>query len=196
MNSAISAATLQSFATRAARAGQGGLCPAFTGRNIEGSFTNFAALNAAGRRRASPAAISLMGRADFLRHVALHLPDVAARIDEDDFGILHLEIGAMRLATRDALGRHELHAVRRHFAFVACLYEYANNELHDAIMVSYLEPLFLEGCPPESEYARRLLPASLSEALRRAELRNALLRSTWLQPVVSRIPDTISLTLM
>lgn len=196
MSHAKSDASSQPFAMHGASIQQGELNPEVAEHNIEGSFTTFAAINQASRRGVSSPTISVMGRADFLRHVALNLPDVAARIDEGDFGILHLEMGAMRLATEDAIERHELHAVRRHFAFIAYLYEYATNELHDAIRVSYLEPLFLDGCSAATDRVRSLLPASLYETLRRAELRNALLRATWSQPAVSRLPDTISLTLV
>lgn len=160
------------------------------------SFATFASLHQAGRQRTASATIALMGRADFLHHIALNLPEVATRIDEDDFGILHLEMGTLRLATQDAIERHELHAVRRHFAFIAYLYEYANTELHDAIMISYLEALFLDGARPSCEHMRSQLPFSLCEALRRAELRNVLLRSAWSQPHVSGVPDSISQTLM
>ncbi len=170
--------------------------PDTAARDAGRSYAIFAALYEAGRRHASNSAISLMGRTDFLQHVVLQLPDVAAHIDEDDFGILHLEMGAMKLATLDAIRRHDLHIVRRHFAFITYLYEYANNELHDAILVSYLEALFVDDCPPACERVRSLLPASLAEALRRAELRNALLRSTWSSPITSRKQDSISLTLM
>ncbi|HKB61222.1 MAG TPA: hypothetical protein VKC56_14395 [Gallionellaceae bacterium] len=165
-------------------------------RDAGRSYATFAALYEAGRRHDSNSAVPLMVRADFLQHVVLQLPDVAARIDEDDFGVLHLEMGAMKLATLDAVRRHDLHVVRRHFAFISYLYEYANNELHDAIMVSYLEALFVDDCPPVCERVRSLLPASLAEALRRAELRNALLRSTWSLPATFRVPDAISLTLV
>ncbi len=123
--------------------------------------------------------ITVMSRADFIHHVTLHLPEVSSRIEEDDFGILHLEMGAMKLATREAIRGYELHTVRRHFAFIAYLYEHADKELHDAIRVSYLESLFIGEEMPEYEHARSLLPRNLVEALKKIDLRHALLE---LQP--------------
>ncbi len=159
------------------------------------SFKTFAAMRHALHGRQTSAPVTIMGRADFVHHVALHLPDVSARIAEDDFGILHLEMGAMKLATRDAILRYELHTVRRHFSFIAYLYEHADNELYGAIMISYLEALFIHEFAPEYANARSLLPSNLAEALKRAERRAGLLLNTWLPLPKARARDPISLTL-
>ena len=39
----------------------------------------------------------LLRRADFLKQITLYLPEVAARIEESDFGVLHLEVGASEI---------------------------------------------------------------------------------------------------
>lgn len=122
-----------------------------------------------------PLPVTFMGRADFIHHVTLHMPEVSARIDEDDFGILHLEMGAMKLATRDAMQRYELFTVRRHFAYISHLFGHANAELYDAILVSYLEALFIG--ETTVAHVRSLLPANLEEALKKAEMRYACLES-------------------
>jgi hypothetical protein len=150
-----------------------------TGQDFRFNFSVFSAMRQAMQVRRAATAVTIMGRADFIHHVTLHLPEVSARIEEDDFGILHLEMGAMKLATRDAILRYEFHTVRRHFAFIAYLYEHADNDLHDAIRVSYLESLFIGEETPEYENARSLLPKNLAEALKKLDLRYALLE---LQP--------------
>ncbi len=134
------------------------------------NFIAFAALRQKYRHHVQAAPVTVMTRADFMHHVMLHMPDVAARIEEDDFGVLNLEIAAMKQATREAIARYELYTVRRHFSFLSYLLEHADKELHDAILVSYLEALFLGGTTPEYLNARALLPANLEDALRRAEL--------------------------
>ncbi|HMC13186.1 MAG TPA: hypothetical protein VKG67_02435 [Gallionellaceae bacterium] len=141
----------------------------FPAHDFRFNFNVFAAMRQALRSRGQ--AIPVMGRADFMHHVTLHMPEVSSRIDEDDFGILHLEVGAMKLATRDAIVRYEFHTVRRHFSFIAYLFEHAENALYDAILVSYLEGLFIGETSPEYENARSLLPNNLEEALKKAELR-------------------------
>jgi len=145
------------------------------GQDFRFNFSVFSAMRQAMQVRRAVMPITIMGRADFIHHVTLHLPEVSARIEEDDFGILHLEMGAMKLATREAILRYEFHTVRRHFAFIAYLFEHADHELHDAIRVSYLECLFIGEETPEYENACSLLPKNLAEALKKLELRYTLL---------------------
>jgi len=121
--------------------------------------------------------VRAMTRSDFVRHVTLHMPEVSAHIHEDDFGIAHLELGAMRKATRDAILAYELYTVRRHLSFIGYLYEHADDELRDAIQVSYLEALFIHETFPAYSRARRMLPATLDAALVKAEMRYAQLAS-------------------
>ncbi len=107
--------------------------------------------------------------ADFLPCLTLHLTEVAARLTDDDLGILHLEVGAMALATQDAVARREFSAVYRHFSFIGYLFDDADHELRDALVVSYLEALFMGNAAPAWASARRLLPACLANALEGAE---------------------------
>ena len=81
----------------------------------------------------------LIKRADFMKQVTLYLPEVAARIEESDFGIVHLEMGAMKLATKDAIASRDFATVRKHLLLIAELFDRADAELYDAIRISYLE---------------------------------------------------------
>ncbi len=119
------------------------------------------------RRRFTPP--RRMRGVDFTACLMAHLPEVAARIGEDDAGILNLEVGAMALATREAIVRREFSTVYRHFSFIGYVFEDADHELHAALVVSYLEALFLGNAAPASASARRLLPACLAHALEGAE---------------------------
>jgi hypothetical protein len=195
MNQAMFSARLHAFSFGDVVPPRGSSALNGLSQDFRSSFKRFAAMRHAlyGRMTATP--VTIMGRADFVDHVVMHLPDVATRIAEDDFGILHLEMGAMKLATREAIRRYELHTMRRHFAFIAYLYEHADHALYGAIVVSYLEPLFIDETEPAFENARGLLPPNLADALKRAELRHALLRNTWLADRQARAPDPITLTL-
>ncbi len=105
----------------------------------------------------------------FACRLMLYFPEVAVHIDEDDFGILHLEMGELKLATREAIIRGEWYTVRKHFNFVADLYENAGSELRDAIGVSYLGNLLYGEPSPNYAHAREMLPASLSFVLQSLE---------------------------
>jgi hypothetical protein len=195
MNLATLAVSSQEFPHGGAAQARGVFGAEARRQDFRSSFRMFAEMRQARHGGDASMPVTIMGRADFVHHVALHLPDVSARIAEDDFGILHLEMGAMKLATRDAILQYELHTVRRHFAFIAYLYEHADDDLHAAIMVSYLEPLFIAAGEPPYAHARSLLPSSLAEALKRAELRYDLLSNAWPAWPQHRMPDAISLTL-
>ncbi len=139
------------------------------------NFGIFAALRTKFRDCASSSPVTVMTRTDFIHHVMLHMPEVAARIEEDDFGVLNLEVAAMKLATRDAIEDYDFHTVRRHFSLISYLLEHADKELRNAILVSYLEALFLDNATPEYLNARSLLSANLADALKRIELHFKLL---------------------
>ncbi len=118
----------------------------------------------------------LIKRTDFMKLVTLYLPEVAARIEESDFGVVHLEIGAMKLATRDAFARSDFATVRKHLLLVADLFDRADAELYDAIRISYLEALFLGDTSAAHIVARGMLSNAMENVLRQAELRMEKLR--------------------
>lgn len=97
----------------------------------------------------------------FACYLALYLPDVAADIDEEDFGIIHLEIAVLAKSTREAIDRKDWVTVQRNFAFIADMLEKAGKELQDAIHISYFEYLLYDKSIPSD------LPVQ-------AELRNLL----------------------
>ena len=120
----------------------------------------------------------LLRRADFMKQITLYLPEVAARIEESDFGVLHLEVGAMKLATKDAIASRDFASVRKYLMLVAEFFDRADAELYDAIRVSYLEGLFLEENSSSYAEARKLLSRTMENVLRQSELHLERLRNT------------------
>ena len=112
----------------------------------------------------------LVGRLEFVRQVTLYLPEVAARIEESDFGIVHLEVGAMKLATRDAIAKRDFATARRHLLLTANLFDRADAELYEAIRISYLEALFLDEVSAAHIVARGMLSGPMENALRQADM--------------------------
>jgi len=109
--------------------------------------------------------LHVAGNSRFASYLALHLPEAAMRIDEGDYGVLHLEVGALKLETRDAIARRNWDAVREHYVFVSLVMEDAGAELRDAIMVSYLGSLFYGEDSLNFAKARSMLPRDLAAAL-------------------------------
>ena len=112
----------------------------------------------------------LLKRTDFMKQVTLYLPEVAVRIEESDFGIVHLEVGAMKQVTKEAIVARDLAIVRKHLSLIADVFERADAELYDAIRISYLEGLFLDEYSAACMEARRMLSKSMENALRQSEL--------------------------
>jgi hypothetical protein len=98
-------------------------------------------------------------------YLALYLPEVAARIGYDDLGVLHLEIGVLKLAVREAIADRDWSAVNRYFGQVASMLEDAGPELFDAIAISLLGSLFYGETALNLQKARTLLPEPLRLAL-------------------------------
>jgi hypothetical protein len=101
----------------------------------------------------------------FANYLAIQFPEVAATIEDEDLGMLHLEVSALKLATRDAIQKLDWSTVSTHFAFVDEVLEAAETELHDAIGISYLVNLFYSETSLNFAKARTLMPKRLATAL-------------------------------
>lgn len=110
-----------------------------------------------------------IGHAEFTQQVSLYFPEIVELLDEGDFGYLNLEIGALTRATKEAMGRLDFKTIRRHITFISDLYEQSDDELGNAIQVSYLENLLLNETSAVHKKVRSLLPASLEAAIRKSE---------------------------
>lgn len=126
----------------------------------------------------------LLKRTDFMKQVTLYLPEVAARIEESDFGVVHLEVGAMKLATKDAIANRDFVTVRKHLSLIAEFFDRADAELYDAIRVSFLEGLFLDETTTSYLEARSMLSRAMGNALRQSELQLEKQRSATVQTTV------------
>jgi hypothetical protein len=106
-----------------------------------------------------------VGSPRFLDHLAAHFPEVAATIDQVDFGVLSTEVGAMKLATHEAICKSDWTTVIAHFTLVDTVLESADTELHDMIGTDYLISLFYNETSLNHAKARMLMPNRLAKAL-------------------------------
>ena len=109
------------------------------------------------------------GHSRFASHLALYFPEAAARIDENDFGILHLEVGALKILTREAIAKRDWESVGEHYSFVEVMMAVGGDELCDALQVSYLGSLFYGETSLNFAKARSLLPKKLASILENVE---------------------------
>ncbi|MBU0690148.1 MAG: hypothetical protein KJ850_04255 [Gammaproteobacteria bacterium] len=119
----------------------------------------------------------VVGSSDFMQLLALHLPEVAEHVDESDFGYIHLEVGVLRIASRTAILCRDMSELLRHLILVSDLLGRADQTLHDALRVSYLEALFLGETGSETMVARGMLPKMMEDVLRKSESRMGSMRA-------------------
>lgn len=109
------------------------------------------------------------GRSRFACYLAIYFPEIAQRIDEEDFGVLNLEVGVLKLASDGAIANGRWDALAGHYAFVEALAEHGGEELRRALEISYLGSLFYGESSCNHAKARSLLPRPLAHALERIE---------------------------
>jgi hypothetical protein len=108
-------------------------------------------------------------RSRFAWHLAVYFPETARGIDEDDFGVLHLEVGVLKLASQAAIAAGDWDLLERHYSFVRALREHCSDALRAALDISYLGNLLYGKSSPNYAKARALLPPSLACALEAVE---------------------------
>jgi hypothetical protein len=108
---------------------------------------------------------SFDGKPRFTDYIAAHFPEVAATIDQTNIGVLHAEVGALKLATHKAINRSDWTTVSAHFTLVDTVLESADVELHDVIGADYLINLFYDEISQNHAKARVLMPKRLAKAL-------------------------------
>ncbi|MDD2701348.1 MAG: hypothetical protein PHH36_08935 [Sideroxydans sp.] len=113
----------------------------------------------------------VVGCADFMPLLTMHLPEVAEHVDESDFGYIHLEVGVLKLASRQTIMARDMSELLRHLILVSDLLGRAEHELRDALRISYLEALFLNEAGFEFRMARSMLPQMMEMLLQKSEAR-------------------------
>ncbi len=97
---------------------------------------------------------------DFITALTEKFPEVAAEIDPDiEGGLLHLEMAEFCRFTQAAIDRGDRELVIRCFQFADRVFANADDAVVNAVYVSYLENLELEG--EDRRYAKDLLTSAL-----------------------------------
>ena len=101
---------------------------------------------------------------DFLDTVLKEFPELRGDVDDYD-GLLHPEVGAFAQFAQRAKGRADWETYARCVRLIDRLFQNADSELENAILVSFLERLDFEG--PRGTAAWKLLSPALQLALKR-----------------------------
>ncbi len=83
-----------------------------------------------------------MDRDDFMRALRSAFPELRDELDDDTWrGLLHLETACLARATEQAMANGDRGTVRVHFEFVRRAWLDADDDVQNAIGVSYFENL-------------------------------------------------------
>jgi hypothetical protein len=103
---------------------------------------------------------------DFRHELATMFPEVVAATRLDERGLLHCEVAAFRRCSEEAMDGGKAWFAERHFRLVADSLTAADDELRNALEVSYLEDLALGGWTAERHrIIRQRMPRVLREEL-------------------------------
>jgi hypothetical protein len=108
---------------------------------------------------------SSIDRELFPKLLTERLPSIATRIDEDDRGMLHLEMATVARATHEAVKCGRWEQVSQQFELMDEVFAGGTDTVRNAVYVSYLENALLGETSSEFSTARALLPIGLRHAM-------------------------------
>jgi hypothetical protein len=114
-----------------------------------------------------------LDRDAFVAMLTERYPAIAADIDECVRGLLHMEMAVLAGAAQAAISDEDREAIREHFRFIDEVYRLASPEVKNAVHVSYLERLSIDGEHGKRIGAREMLSPALQAGLRGLEAYNA-----------------------
>ncbi|NNE00268.1 MAG: hypothetical protein HKN47_23360 [Pirellulaceae bacterium] len=106
-----------------------------------------------------------LDREAFLELLADQFPEVVATIDEISTGLLHLEVAAFRRCVENAADSSRLWDVQRYLKFVDDIVPRADDELGNAIGVSFIEDFALECNDARRNAIRERAPKRIREMI-------------------------------
>jgi hypothetical protein len=84
-----------------------------------------------------------LNRESFINAIAAQFPEVAAAFDEIDNGLIHLEVAAFRRCVENAIDNGRLWNAERYCRFISDSLANADDDLDNAIGVSFIEDFAL-----------------------------------------------------
>ena len=111
----------------------------------------------------------LADRDDFIEGVRQLFPESYQEMEYIEDELLHLDMADFSRTTSNAIRTNNTSLAIAHFDFISQLLQKANPDLENAIIVSYLENIFIGESDEIYCVARKTLPANLAKALKELE---------------------------
>src|SRR5262249_45865461 len=102
----------------------------------------------------------------FIAMLGAEFPEVISGVREDERGILHCEMGAFRRASEEAIDQGKLWLAERYFRFLERVLGDADDDLRNAVQISFLEDFALgEFTPARHQAVKGRMPRPLRKML-------------------------------
>ena len=111
----------------------------------------------------------LAGRDAFIEGVRQLFPESFQEMEDIEDELLHIDMADFSRTTNNAILKNNTPLIKEHFEFISQLFQKANPDLENAIIVSYLENIFIGESDAIYSTARELLLPNLAKALTELE---------------------------
>jgi len=108
-------------------------------------------------------------RDTFIEGVRQLFPESFHEMEDIEDELLHIDMADFSRTTNNAIRMNNTSLAKEHFQFIGQLFQKANPDLENAIIVSYLENIFIGESEAIYLAARKLLPPNLAKALTELE---------------------------
>jgi hypothetical protein len=125
------------------------------------------------------------GREEFISELLVRFPEVILEISDCSEGLLHMEMCDFARCTHTAIRAEDFITVQKHLNFVNEAFWNASAELDNAIMVSYLEEVFLNETDWTVLKARSMLSLQLVDALVYLESHMQYLSEAYMKKIIT-----------
>jgi replicative DNA helicase len=132
----------------------------------------------------------IVDRDEFINMLIDRFPEIAEDIDESSQGLLHLEMQALARAAQAAISAENIDSVSKHFEFIDEVFRRGDQEVKNAVCVSYLELIRFDGRRAKRIKARNMLSQALKTASIELEKYNAELKLIARRAVRIEIPPS------
>ncbi len=110
-------------------------------------------------------ATNLFGRNDFIEGVRKRFPESLKEMYDLEDELLHIDMDNFAKTTEAAIEAQDTELVKDHFNLISEMLSRADQNLENAISVSYLECVFLFKDDTKTKKSRQLLPGNLAKEL-------------------------------
>ncbi len=100
-----------------------------------------------------------ISQSEFLKMISDHFPETTEEINDPDYeGLIYIQVGILAKYTNDCIAKYRMDEVQKVFQFFDTVIAKVDSETENALFVSFLEHLEMDGVSQREKDALKLLP--------------------------------------